>query len=194
MVAYPLVYKPFVGNSIVKWKISFGSILACVIGLELGALLVTIETKLSGVSALSTMDFLALMSSIHLVIGVCEGIATAIILCFIASYKPDLLSGHPINSSVSSNHKTRTVILIFLVIALILAGSFTWLASADPDGLEWSIEKITGSTEIGVAAIPSTALMPDYNSTFAGVVGGVIVMVMLWAICSIIFRLGRKKR
>ncbi len=194
LVAYPLVYKPFVGNSIVKWKISFGSILACVIGLELGALLVTIETKLSGVSALSTMDFLALMSSIHLVIGVCEGIATAIILCFIASYKPDLLSGHPINSSVSSNHKTRTVILIFLVIALILAGSFTWLASADPDGLEWSIEKITGSTEIGVAAIPSTALMPDYNSTFAGVVGGVIVMVMLWAICSIIFRLGRKKR
>lgn len=194
LIAYPLIYQPIVGKSLGKWRISFGSILACVVGLELGALLVTVETKLSGVSALSTIDFLTLMSSIHLVIGVCEGVATALILCFISSYKPDLLFCQSINSSDTGRHKANTVIWIFAVVALILAVSFTWLASSDPDGLEWSIEKITGSTEIGAATIPSTAVMPDYDSTFAGVVGGVIVMVMLWAICSILFRLSRKKR
>ncbi|MDE6682209.1 MAG: PDGLE domain-containing protein, partial [Muribaculaceae bacterium] len=76
----------------------------------------------------------------------------------------------------------------FAVLALIMAAGFTWFASGDPDGLEWSIAKITGDTEIGAAAIPSTAFMPDYDSTFAGVIGGVIVMVLLWCVCAIIFR------
>lgn len=199
LVVYPLVYRPIVGQSVGRWRISIGSIIACVIGLELGALLVTAETKLSGVTALSTVDFLALMTSIHLAIGICEGIATALILCFVASYKPDLLNscyGAPDSNLTSgkSAHKTKTVIRIFAVLALILAISFTWIASSDPDGLEWSIEKLTGSTEIGVATIPATTVMPDYDSTFAGVVGGIIVMVLLWALCSIIFKMSRKNR
>ena len=29
--------------------------------------------------------------------------------------------------------------------------------------------------------------MPDYNSTFAGIIGAAIVMIMLWAITTLLF-------
>ena len=81
----------------------------------------------------------------------------------------------------------------FGVAALIFAGSFTWIASSDPDGLEWSIEKVSGISDMP-AATPPTALMPDYDSRLAGIIGAVIVMVMLWAITTILFhRLHTKK-
>ena len=170
---------------------------ACVFGLELGALAVTTETELSGVTALSTSSFLALMTSIHLAIGLCEGIATALVICFVVSYKKDMLFSQQKNISVpvssgKLSKKTKTVLWSFAAVAFVLAIGFTWIASENPDGLEWSIAKITGATELGVASIPSTAFIPDYDSTFAGIVGGVIVMVMLWCICALLFR--RKKK
>lgn len=193
LVAAPLVYKPIAGNGKNIFRISLGAIIASVVGLELGAILVTIETELSGVTALPAEEFLGLMTMIHLAIGALEGVATAIVLSFVASYKPDMLYARQLSLTGKSgiSKKTKIVLSVLGGLALILAISFTWLASSAPDGLEWSIAKITGHTEIGAANIPSTAFLPDYDSTFAGVIGGVIVMVMLWAVCALIFR--RKK-
>lgn len=192
LVAYPLIYKPIAGKSLSKWRITTASIAACVVGLELGAVLVTAETELSGITALSTSRFLMLMVSIHLAIGICEGIATAVVLDFIAGYKPDMLYARSVHSVKSENgtlsKRTKTVLWILATIALVFAVSFTWNASGNPDGLEWSIAGITGSTDLGEAKVPPTALMPDYNSTFSGIVGGVIVMVMLWCVCTLLFR------
>lgn len=197
LVAYPLIYRPIAGTSTSKWRLSLAAVTACVFGLELGALAVTAETELSGVTALSTSSFLALMTSIHLAIGLCEGIATALVICFVVSYKKDMLFSQQKNISVpvssgKLSKKTKAVLWSFAAVALVLAIDFTWIASENPDGLEWSIAKITGATELGVASIPSTAFIPDYDSTFAGIVGGVIVMVMLWCICALLFR--RKKK
>lgn len=197
LLAYPLVFRPIAGKSTSKVRLSCAAVIACIVALELGALAVTAETKLSGVTALSTSAFLTLMTFIHLAIGALEGIATAVILCFISSYKPDMLYNVYKNESYqegnrSSRKKKNIIIYSFIAVTIILAGGFTWLASENPDGLEWSIEKITGSTEIGVANVPSTAFMPDYDSTFAGIIGGVIVMVMIWCICSLIFKKKRR--
>lgn len=196
LVAAPLLYRPIAGNGGVPWRLWTGAILASIVGLELGAILVTLETELSGVTALSTFRFLGLMSSIHLAIGLCEGVATAIVLSFIVSYKPDMLYLGRMPKDTEDgkrlSRKTKIVLGCLGAVALVLAGGFTWFASSNPDGLEWSIEKITGQTEIGIAHIPSTAFMPDYDSTFAGIIGGLIVMVMIWVICVVIFR-GRKR-
>ena len=81
-----------------------------------------------------------------------------------------------------------------------LAGGISLLASELPDGLEWSLERMTGSTELESAgtsayavseAIQSvTALLPDYNfagsesaagTSFAGIVGAVVVMLLVLA-------------
>lgn len=193
LVAYPLLYRPIAATSLSKWRIMAASIVACVVGLELGALLVTAETELSGVTALSSLSFLKLMTSIHLAIGLCEGVATGLVLSFVASYKPDILYSRQQfaateQPSAKMSKKTKTLLWGFAAVALVLAVTFTWIASGNPDGLEWSIAKITGATELGSAYVPSTAIMPDYDSTFSGVVGGVIVMVMLWAVTAILFR------
>lgn len=191
LVAYPLIYKPIAGGSTSRWKIVAASVAACVVGLEAGALLVTGETELSGITALPASQFLMFMLPIHLAIGVCEGLATGTVLCFVAGYKPDMLysrakSDEPVRRSLS--RRTKTVLIAFAAVALVLAVSFTWIASSDPDGLEWSISRITGATELAEAVTPTTAVMPDYDSTFAGVLGGLIVVALLWGFCSIIFR------
>jgi cobalt/nickel transport system permease protein len=61
---------------------------------------------------------------------------------------------------------------------VITGGALSWFASANPDGLEWSIEKIFGRQELpeaesGIApALKSiqekTALLPDYNFRKSG--------------------------
>jgi cobalt/nickel transport system permease protein len=196
LVAYPLIYRPIAGKSTKSWRVILASVVACVAGLEFGALLVTAETELSGVTALSSSQFLALMTSIHLAIGLCEGVATGLVIAFVAAYKPDSLYSlqrdtfHVTGTKIS--RRGRVLIGCLAGAALLMAVAFTWIASENPDGLEWSIAKVTGATELGVASIPSTAFMPDYDSTFAGIVGGVIVMVMLWCICALIFRNRRK--
>ena len=193
LVAAPLVYRPIAGEGKSVLRITVASIAASIVGLELGAILVTLETELSGITALPAKEFLGLMTSIHLAIGAIEGVATAVVLSFVANYKPEILYSAQSGSAVPDGkkgigRKARIVMGSFLGAALVMAIGFTWLASENPDGLEWSIAKLTGDTEIGVATIPSTAIMPDYDSSFAGVVGGVIVMVMLWCICALLFR------
>lgn len=192
LIAYPFIYKPIVKNSTKVWKVMLGSILACTIGLELGACFVTAETELSGITALPTTTFLSFMLPIHLAIGLCEGVATGAVLSFVAKYQPDLLLNSPAAGMTAAKRgmtaKTRNVLIVFGVLALVFAIGFTWLASENPDGLEWSIAQVTGATELGDSLTPATAFMPDYNSTFAGIIGGLITIVVIWGICAIIMR------
>lgn len=199
LVAYPFIFRPIAGNSLSKTRIMIASVIACVVGLELGALLVTGETEMSGITALPVQEFLMFMLPIHLAIGLCEGIATGAVICFVASYKPDMLYTpyEPVQTAHDTSKasgKKKVVLGVFAGLALLFACTFTWLASSDPDGLEWSISKITGSTELAPAVTPITAFMPDYNSTFSGVLGGMIVVALLWGFCSVLFRKRRVKQ
>jgi cobalt/nickel transport system permease protein len=74
---------------------------------------------------------------------------------------------------LSSEIKVKKVVLAILVIAIITGGIVSWFASSNPDGLEWSIEKVYGKPELpeqetGVVAIlkaiqEKTAFLPDYT-------------------------------
>lgn len=189
LIAYPLIYRPIAGSSLKPWRITTAAVVASVIALEIGAMGVTLETELSGITALPTSTFLAFMLPIHLAIGAIEGIATAAVLCFIAKYRPETLYGdiykYP-GASKESRGRGRKVLIGFGVAALVFAAAFTWIASSNPDGLEWSIEKVSGISDMP-SATPPTAFMPDYDSRLAGIVGALIVMVMLWAITTILF-------
>ena len=174
------------------------SITASVVGLELGAVLVTLETELSGVTALPTGDFLALMTSIHLFIGIGEGLATAAVLYFVLRYKPSLLECRAEAGAGPRGHYGKAAI-VFISIALLLGVAFTWIASSNPDGLEWSIENLTGSSELtgGVgskvadtlAGVQSTtSLLPDYDSTWSGIIGCLVVVAIVWVVASLLGR------
>ncbi len=197
LIAYPLIYRPIAGSSLKPWRVTSASVIASIVALETGAVGVTLETELSGITALPASTFLTFMLPIHLAIGAIEGIATAAVLCFIARYRPETLygeyEGRNEETGKSSASRGRKVMTGFGTAALIFAGAFTWIASSNPDGLEWSIEKVSGISDMP-SATPPTAFMPDYDSRLAGIIGALIVMVMLWAITTILFHRLRTKK
>jgi cobalt/nickel transport system permease protein len=173
-VAYPLVYRRIVGTAAVpsRRRVTAGSVIAAVVGLQLGALAVVLETTASGITALPFAAFLALMQPIHLAIGVVEGLATAVVVMFVMRAQPDLLAG-------SGERRPRagrrlTPVLAGLAVAAVIAGAaLSWFASSNADGLEWSIARVVGANE-ELTASSSThqaaektqaelAILPDYG-------------------------------
>lgn len=187
------------GSGMTRAKIIIASVLGCVLSLQLGAFSVSVETLLSGITQLPFAAFLLFMQPIHLAIGLVEGAITAAVLVFLFAARPSLLWCAEASESASSV-SLKNVLAIMGAAAVVLAGGLSLLASELPDGLEWSLERMTGSTELESAdssiyalseAVQSvTALLPDYNfagsesaagTSLAGVVGAVIVMLLIFA-------------
>lgn len=200
LVAYPLVFKPLIRYPASSFRIFGVSILACIVGLELGAVMVTIETVASGITALPASKFLLLMTSIHLAIGLGEGVATGAVLAFVQKMRPSVLYDGASESSAAG--KKRLMIVLISAVVL-LGGVMCFFASENPDGLEWSIASITGSTDLAASDVSvlssaaervqtATAVMPDYENTFSGILGAAMVMALVWAFSSILFRNKRR--
>lgn len=176
LVAYPLIFKPLIKRGASFGRILTASLLASVVGLELGALAVTVETTVSGVTALPLGQFLLFMLPVHLLIGIGEGLATAAVIYVVLKYKPALLE-----SENRVRGKLGKAMAGVALAALLIGGSFSWIASANPDGLEWSIEKVAGAAQPEVAPQglyhaaaslqETTAVIPDYDTSLAGVIG-----------------------
>lgn len=195
LIAYPLIFKPIAGINPSVRRTMIAAVAACIVGLELGALAVTIETKLSGISALPFVNFLLLMMPIHFIIGLGEGAATAAVLAFIMKTRPEILTlshGSQKNTSKTLN-ATRIAVITFASLALIFGGVISRYASESPDGLEWSIQKLTGNTKLieeqdayratearqeAKRIQHTTAFMPDYENRFSGVVGATLIVAM----------------
>lgn len=187
LVAYPLIYRPVAGNGANAWRVAAGAVAACIVGLELGALAVVVETKLSGVTALPWNNFILFMLPIHLAIGLVEGIATAVVLMYVRRVRPGLLM--PGHSDKSAGRASR-LLVAFAVAAVLTGGGLAFLASKNPDGLEWSIASVTGGAELpesedivakkARSVQDNTALMPDYDNTLSGIVGSVLVLGLVW--------------
>ncbi len=187
LVAYPLVYRPIAGTNPTTRRIVAASLAAGIVALQLGALAVVLETELSGITALPAGRFLLLMAPIHLLIGIGEGAGTAAVLCAVRRYRPELLRN---DLPRPNRRKTARLLAAFVCCALLLGGLFTWIASSRPDGLEWSVERLTGTTELAAPADAPhataahlqqrTALLPDYDTSFAGLVGtGIVLLVVV---------------
>lgn len=174
-VAYPLIYRPVAGSQLARGRIMAGSVTAAVLGLQMGALAVVLETVLSGISGLPFGSFLLMMIPIHLAIGLVEGLVTATVVSFLWKARPDLLAGL-LNSRQATGPQrisVRTVLAALLLITALTGGVFSWFASAHPDGLEWSLFKTAGKEELEapeggiygfLAGIQRrTAVLPDYD-------------------------------
>ena len=208
LIGYLCIYRPIMKNGTSKGKIITGSVAGSIIGLQLGAISVVIETMLSGVAELPFGMFAALMQPIHLAIGTGEGLITAAVLVFVHNARPELLN----DVGATSNHMSYKKTLVILTTAAILAaGGLSLAASGNPDGLEWSIEKITGTTDVetdgGIYSTASgiqdtTSILPDYafsdSDDAAGTsVSGILGCGVVAAICiggCYTFKLFKKKK
>jgi cobalt/nickel transport system permease protein len=168
-LAYPLIYRPIVRQGATQGRIITGSLLAAIVGLQLGALGVVIETVASGLTNLPFSTFAMIMQPIHLAIGVVEGLITAAVITFLGKARPEMLRN---SSGPAARRSFRPVIVTLMVIALFTAGVLAWFASADPDGLEWSLARATGKEELRTSSPvhdwlgklqEKIAFLPDYG-------------------------------
>jgi cobalt/nickel transport system permease protein len=170
-VAYPLIYKKITKN-ISKKTILLGSILSVVVGLQLGSLSVVLETVLSGKTELPFNQFLIFMQPIHLAIGIVEGLITATVLTFIWNARPEILNQNVFENNYSDKKSYKKLIFVLICVTVIIGSVISLYASSNPDGLEWSVEKVTGSPEVeGSSNVheilgriqEKVAILPDYD-------------------------------
>lgn len=171
-IAYPFIFKPLINLENGK-KLFIASVLAAVIGLQLGAFSVVLQTLLSGKTELPFTTFVMLMQPIHLAIGIVEGIVTAAVLKFVMSTRPEILYGSINQKPLPENLSYKNLIIGLLLATILTGGVLSWFASSNPDGLEWSIEKVYGKPELpehetGIASVLKSiqekiAFLPDYS-------------------------------
>lgn len=209
-LAFPLIWKPVAGDGRSRTRVSAATLPAAVAGLAAGAMMVVLQTVLSGISELPFGTFTMFMLPVHLGIGIVEGLVTMGIVLFVRNMRPDVLQASPGGSALTS----RKLIISLLASAVLVGGLLSWFASSKPDGLEWSIARTSGQEELelehkgikGFMAkiVEKAALLPDYGfksqeeggptpaaekagTSFSGLIGLVIVMVVA-VVFGLVFR------
>ncbi len=172
-IVYPLVYRPLAGDGKSSKRVLAAALVSSVLGLQMGAFSVVLETLLSGKSELPFVTFVLLMQPIHLAIGTVEGLVTAGVVKYVRSERPELLENTAMSEPLQRSLSLRRIMIVFLLLATVTGGALSWLASTRPDGLEWSIKKLTGKTELprqeqGLAGTlkglqEKTVILPEYN-------------------------------
>ncbi|GAB4541861.1 MAG: energy-coupling factor ABC transporter permease [Thermodesulfovibrionia bacterium] len=218
-IAYPFIYKSLVQGGNPK-RVTIASMISAVIALQLGAFSVVIETLLSGRSELQFGTFLLLMQPIHLAIGIIEGFITAGVINLVRTVKPEMETAL-LGQSIPVNTSVKRVFAGFLVIAILVGGILSWFASTNPDGLEWSIEKVFGKPELPEHEGRLTsflkmvqekiAILPDYDfrnresssedrwpnvglgTSLSGMIGSIMVLCLI-VVLGIGIKLIRQRR
>lgn len=148
LLAYPLIFRPLTRKGFSAGRIFSASMIAAVISLQLGAFSVVIETLLSGRTELPLATFVLLMQPIHLAIGLVEGLVTAAIVTFVWRIRPEIF-GRQIPAGPGEWFPMRKILLGFILATLMIGGLFSSFASSKPDGLEWSLFRLTGQEQLG---------------------------------------------
>jgi cobalt/nickel transport system permease protein len=210
LVVYPLIFKPILSKGYNPKRISAAAMLSVVVGLQLGAFAVVLETLFSGITALPFSTFVLLMQPIHLAIGVVEGIVTAAVLDFVFVMRPEILESSGAGTPLQGV-PVRKVIVTLAAITALVGGILSIFASAYPDGLEWAIGRTAGTDELeaegpvfqsAAAAQEATAIMPDYGfagdeegsaagTAVAGIAGSLFTCILAGAAGFVIWRIKR---
>ncbi len=171
-LAYPFIYLKIVGQNPTQKKILIAATLSAVIGLQLGAFSVVLETMASGISELPFKTFLLLMQPIHLAIGFVEGLVTTAVVTFVWKARPEVLR-LAANKAPLKGIPLKKVLVGLALAAVITGGGLSWFASSYPDGLEWSMARTAGTEELqspedGIHAFlgriqEKSAFLPDYG-------------------------------
>ena len=211
-VGYYLIWRPIMqsrSGMSTRVRIILASIVGCVLTLQLGAFSVVLETTLSGITELPFGAFVALMQPIHLAIGLIEGVVTAAVLVFVYESRPELL--RDVETTGTAKRSLKATIAILAVVAAVVGGGLSLVASSNPDGLEWALfgnEEAgysanmgldeedfgvsSGAADTAAAIQESTSFLPDYafadsdsaaGTTVSGLVGSAMVAGVAVLIC-----------
>ena len=198
-IAYPLIVKPLLKKNLSSPRVMLASIIGVVVGLEIGAFAVVLQTLASNITELPFTSFVALMLPIHLAIGLVEGIITSSVVVYVLKDKREIveraLNGEPFGTILMKKQ-----LAVLTVLTVLIGGGLSLYASSNPDGLEWSIEGVTGKDEVSASGTTkdalakvqtATAFLPDYNFkdsdgnfgvSLSGIVGGGATLILIGGI------------
>lgn len=161
----------------------------------------TLETLASGITELPFAVFVGTMQPIHLAIGFVEGFITAAVLIFVYEARPELLYENSAAAASGGRFDFKTTMVILAVLTVLIGGGLSLAASSNPDGLEWSMEKVAGTAELAAegdayekaaSVQDATAILPDYafkdsdsdfGTVFSGIIGSLIVVGVCVGAC-----------
>jgi cobalt/nickel transport system permease protein len=154
------------GRSGSLW-VYIGTMLACVIAIEAGAVLVPIEAAISGILAVPFSTFLLTMLGVHLLVGLVEGLITVAVLGYLQQVRPDIvLDSLPGKVRLSK----KVVLATLLVFTVVIGAGLSLLACGLPDGLEWSYAERPDQPEFKSAVEnndPRIAAVDDFQSKYS---------------------------
>ena len=146
-IAYPLIYKMLMRKGYSTQRIFGTSLFTAIIGLQMGAFGVVLETFFSGKTELPFGTFVLLMQPIHLAIGVVEGLVTTAIVTYIWKSRPEIIEKAGSGEAIG-NIPIKKVVAGLATVAVLSGVVLSWFASSNPDGLEWSMFKTAGKAEL----------------------------------------------
>lgn len=176
----------------------------CVLGAAFAAWCSTVISSVACAGELAvsrTVRFqmvLPAMAGIHMLIGIGEGLITALVLSAIAHARPELLQP---NNGIEPGRRNGVMVAYGGLIALGLALFASPLASRWPDGLERTAEILGFKGKASAPIVP--APVPDYQvpgigwsilgTSIAGAAGTVVVFLFAWLLARTLVPEGGRK-
>ena len=170
----------FIGKN--KTSIIAASVVSGIITVVFSSIAFTLEYAIGGTISIPVSSVLVAMISTHFLIGIGEGVITALIVGLLVRVRPDLVYAYDRNDSNTTN---VSLYGLFIVLILLLT-LITPFASSSPDGLE-SVAENFGFQEIdGVVLLLEdygiNAINNNFISTVLSGLLGVIVIVAMFTI------------
>lgn len=204
------LYKSVTNGHFSALKAYIGAMLACVIAVEAGAVLVVIETAFSGVLVVPLSTFLITMIGIHFLVGFIEGLVTVAVLAYLQQLRPDVVADSLPGTIRLSRKSVLATLGVFAfvtgaglsLLASDLPDGLEWSYAERPD--QPGFRPAVSNPDTRVAAVDDLqskySLLPDYSTrgsqlgriaeqhadpgagwtSFAGVVGSAVTMVLIW--------------
>ncbi len=148
-------------------------------------------------------DVFAAMVGVHALIGIGEGLISALAVGAVLASRPDLVYGaRDLDRAQLSDQKlarTRTFVIGGVLVALVFAAVISQFAAPDPDGLE-SVAEETGFIESGTDHTLADSIFADYatsgisNESLSLAIAGIVGTLVTLAVAFGIFTAFRDKR
>ncbi|NIQ57069.1 MAG: hypothetical protein GWN85_27475, partial [Gemmatimonadetes bacterium] len=152
-----------------------------------------LQFSLGGAAEVSIDAVLVAMLGTHALIGIGEGVLTALVVGAVMEARADLVHGAPADARPARRLSTRAVAVAGLLVTVVFAAVVSQFASGNPDGLEFVAEQ-QGFADTAEGSAASGSPLADYGgtSTVDTAIAGLVGIVIVLGIGYVFFRLLRR--
>ena len=168
----------FIGKN--KTSIVTVSVLAGILSVVFSSIAFTIQYAIGGTISIPVGTVLIAMVTTHLIIGLGEGIITALIITLLMRVRPDLIYAY----DRSDENTTKVSFYGLFIILILLLSLITPFASSSPDGLESVAEEFGFTQTEGIVLLLDdygiNAINNNFLSTILSAILGVTVVAVIF--------------